>query len=273
MARRNRLNNDAIGLHRASLPRPSERRLRAARRAWQNRFASDGCSAGGRRELRRGPRHPKSRGAHGRCFRNDPAVARSASGLESWGRPPSIVGSCVQAVGAQSNRPTNGPSLAETKAWLESDGAALMKTIKINGPIAPPVSNGPCGPSSRVSNLTLSSCDLTYLQETTLRSFSKTPPSVNEKRGLKTDLCPAQRPGCRQHLGPQGVCVDGRARLLKFSCGLVLGAAYTMTSFSVGGDPVPREVALPVRDAHSGTRVADALRHATILCGATENVF
>jgi len=54
---------------------------------------------------------------------------------------------------------------------------------------------------------------------------------------------------------------------------LSVGATYTMTSFGVGGDPVPREVALPVRDAHSGTRVADALRHATIICGAAENIF
>ncbi len=144
-----------------------------------------------------------------------------------------IVGLSVQAVGAESNRPTNGPSLAETKAWLESDGVALMQTTKVLRTDHSTGVTWVAWSGVRVSNLTLSGCGLTYLHEIELRRVSATGETETEVEHSRLISVPLR------DLDVDSILVRGDSALTdeptaEVQLRLSAGATYTMTSYGVG---------------------------------------
>jgi hypothetical protein len=157
--------------------------------------------------------------------------------------------------GAQT--PTTGPSLAETKTWIETEGPAIMQSMEIS-------SAGTLRSKADQVFLNTDKCELSWTTE--VGWDGKPPTTVLHARIPLKDL------------DTGGFLVTSSTFLNSkpvFSLRIKTRASVgpTMTGWYQSKEQLVASLSQSVRNKEDGERLAAALRAAAILCGAPASPF
>jgi hypothetical protein len=157
-----------------------------------------------------------------------------------------LVGFTMVASGATGPQNSEGPSIAETKAWIESEGPAIMTSTEISraGII-----------KSSVTALKLDDCVLSWNASNNLTA--RIPLKDVDTGGLLVDSS--------TFMGSDPV----------FSMRITTRASVgrTMTGWEYGRSALVDSLREHVRNREDGERLKKAIIHAAILCGAPASPF
>jgi hypothetical protein len=164
-------------------------------------------------------------------------------------------------------QPAPGPTMDETKAWLESDGKDLMHANRLQGDRQRLIV---LAAEEHIDTITLTDCVLTWRM---VRSRHTTTAAVGGSRVSPTTTHTVDVNLVLRELSLGGITADSDSLLtdkpiavVRFLLRQPREATSTLTTDA--GNPVTIKAAsLPVQSPEDAQRIVNAIRHAATLCG------
>lgn len=165
-----------------------------------------------------------------------------------------IAGAAVSAKG--------GPTMDETKAWLESEGRELLRANRLQTDLS---RFAVIAGTDTVETLTLDNCTLYW------RTAVQSQVTVRSQAGPTTtrtyDVVVFLRDLGSVQVTPDTLLTDAPVYKVQFAIRNPFEGSSSTSSVNNGNPALIRSTGLPVQTPEDGQRIANAVTHAAALCG------